>query len=81
MTSYLLAIVVFALSLTIYEIFANLIKLQNFDLEIEGQVMENKRTGNVRFHIGDFFRIVSTLEHTFTHIGNTHIHAPNDQYG
>ena len=44
----------FALSLTIYEIFANLIKLHNFDLKNEGQGQGNEQdlrnlTGIVRF--------------------------------
>ena len=50
----------FALSLTIYEIFANK-KNGNFDLENEGQDQEVAKRGlrhsarNVQVHIGDFF--------------------------
>ena len=69
----------FALSLTIYEIFANLITFQNFHLENEGQVQGGEKrelrswTVNVRFCIGDFFfRIVATWEHTVAQTGNTH---------
>ena len=43
MNSYLTAIVMFALSLTIYEIFANEIKFQKCDLENEGQVLKVKK--------------------------------------
>ena len=80
-TSYLTAIVMFALSLTVYEIFANLIKCENFYLENEGQGEGREKgnlchsTGNARFHIGDFFIIVATWKHTFTQTGNTHFHA------
>ena len=44
-TSYLMAIVMFALSLTICKIYAKLIKCQNFDLENEGQSQEEEKTG------------------------------------
>ena len=37
MTIYLMAIVMFALSLTNYKMFANQIKCQNFDFENEDQ--------------------------------------------
>ena len=59
-TFYLLAIVTFALSLTIYEIFANREKCKNIDLKNEGQVhgveKRNLRQSirNVLIHIGDF---------------------------
>ena len=42
MTSYLMAIVMFALSLTFYEIFANKEKCLNCGLENEGKVKEQK---------------------------------------
>ena len=55
LTSYLMSLVMFALSLTIYEIFANQIKCQNLDLESEGQGGEKHHsTKNVRLHIDDF---------------------------
>ena len=37
LTRYLMTIVMFALALTIYEIFASQIKFQKFDFENEGQ--------------------------------------------
>ena len=52
---------------------------QSFNLENEGQGQEveerNLRhsTGNVRFHVGDFFIIFATWQHTFTQKGNTYI--------
>ena len=61
MTSYLMAIVMFALSITIYEIFGNEMKYVYFDFENESkdQRRENRdlhhSTGNVQFFIGDFF--------------------------
>ena len=42
MTSYLMVIVIFALSLTVCEIFAKQGKCQNFDPENEGQVQAGK---------------------------------------
>ena len=62
----------FALSLSIYEMFANLIKCQNFNFENEGNGRGSRKwdsrhwTGNDRFHIGDFIRILALWEHTFT---------------
>ena len=59
--SYLMAIVVFALSLTSYELFANQENCINFDLENEGQGQGVEKldlrlsTRTVRIHIGDFF--------------------------
>ena len=63
MSSYLMEKVTLAVSLAIYKIFVNLIKYrkQKFDIEngSQGQVLEklNLRhsSGNVRFHIADFF--------------------------
>ena len=68
----------FVLSLTICEIFAKQEKCKNFDLENEGEGVEERdlglSTGNVRFHIAysfsDFF---STREHTLT--GYKRIHS------
>ena len=60
-TSYLMAIVIFALSLTFYEIFANK-KRQKFDLEIEGQGhwVEKRNLRHsisiVRIHICEFYQ-------------------------
>ena len=68
MTLYLMAIVLFALSLspfTSYLQIANQIKCQKFDLENEGQDQEEEKldlhhlTGNVRFYISAFFRIIA----------------------
>ena len=62
----------FALSLTIYEIFANVINFHNVDFENEGQGRGSRKwdsrhsTGNDQFHIVDFFRILVLWEHTFT---------------
>ena len=39
-TSYMMVIAMSALSLTVYEIFANYEKFRNLDLANEGQVME-----------------------------------------
>ena len=61
MTSYLMAIVIFAISLTVCEIFAQQEKCQNSDFEndSQGQGVEEldlrHSTGHVRFHIGEFF--------------------------
>ena len=60
-TSHLMSIVMFAISLTVYEIFAKHEKCKNFDLEIEGQGQKVEErdlrhsTESVRIHIGDFF--------------------------
>ena len=78
-----MAIVIFALSLTIYEIFAIHIKCQKFDRENEGkdhgvEKQELRRsTENVRFYIVDFFSqnfsYLITYVYTQTHIlTNTH---------
>ena len=51
MTSYMMTIVTYALSLTTYNIFAKQIKCQKFDLDNEGQGEEKQNlcrsTGNV----------------------------------
>ena len=71
-TSYLLAIVMFAQSLTIYELFANIMKCQRLDLtnEIQGHKGEKRNsrqsTGNARFNASDVLRIVAIWDHTFT---------------
>ena len=69
-TSYLIALVLFALSLAVWDIFANQEKCKNFDLANDGQEVEKRdlrySTRNVRIGIGDFFlRILSTWQHTF----------------
>ena len=51
-TSYLMAIVMFALSLTVYEIFANLIIFQNIDLEMKVKEWKNE-TYAIRLKIFD----------------------------
>ena len=71
-----MAIVMFALCLTICEIFTKLIKCQKHDLENQGQGGE-KWTCAIRLDMFDsiwtiFFRIFATWEHTFTQKGNTH---------
>ena len=59
--SYLMTMVMIALSVTIYEIFTSPIKCQRFDLENEGEGQEGENqnvchlTGNVWFYIGVFF--------------------------
>ena len=60
MTSYLMALVMFASSLTIYKIFAKQIKYQKFDLEKEDRDQVDEKedlrhsTENVLLRIGDF---------------------------
>ena len=72
LTSNLMAKVMLLYRYIIYEIFVNQIKCQNFDLENEGQGEKRDlrhSSGNIRFHIGDFFqnfKTVSTWEHMFT---------------
>ena len=67
-----MGLVIFALSLIAYEIFALQEHYQNFENVIEGQgqgVEEldlGHSTRNDHFHIGDFFGIFAILEHTFT---------------
>ena len=62
LTSYLMAIVMFALSLVIGKIIAKQEECQNFDLQNEdhGQLIEERNLchsiENVRIHIGDFFQ-------------------------
>ena len=61
MTFYLMAIVKFALSLTIYEKFAIEIKCKKFVLENGGKSQGGEKldlrrsTGNVRYYIDEFF--------------------------
>ena len=54
-----MAMVMFARSLTVHEMFAKQDKFQNFDLQNEGQGVKERdlrqSTGNVRIYIGDFF--------------------------
>ena len=65
-TSYLMTIVMFALSLNIYEIFTDQQKCQKFDLENEGQSQGREKrnlchsTGYVRFHTSEFLRGLAT---------------------
>ena len=50
-----------------------IIKFQKFDLENDGQGLEveerdfHSSTGDVRFHVGDFFIILVTWKHSLTH--------------
>ena len=72
-----MAIVMFALSLNIFEILAKQENYQIFDLENEGQGRVKERnlrhsTGNFQIHTGDFWRILVT---SFTH-KITHLHIP-----
>ena len=66
-TFYLIALVTFALSLTIYEIFSNQEECQNFDLEDEGLGHGVEKwdlchlTKIVRIHVGDFFQNFSYM--------------------
>ena len=54
-----MAIVMFAQSLTVYEIITHHEKYQNFDLENEGQGVEKRQlrhsSRNFQFHRGEFF--------------------------
>ena len=74
--SYMMVIVMFALSLAVCEIFANLINCQNFDIENEGQCQRDEKwdlrhsTENGRFHLGYFFQNFSYLG-TYREISNT----------
>ena len=54
MTSYLMKIGMFSLSLTIYEIFANQIKCPNFDIEMKVKMKDEKdRLCNIRMEMFD----------------------------
>ena len=58
MTSYSIAIVIFALSFTIYEIFANQIKCEKFDLDNESQAQAGEMREfalRLAVHFDDFF--------------------------
>ena len=71
---YLMAIVMFALSLTICEKF-----VKSFNIENEGQGVEERNlrhsTGNVRIHTGDFFQNFRFLETYLYAKYNTHTHS------
>ena len=60
----------FALSLTICEIFRKVIKEQEYDLQNEGQFWRGRKrdlrhsTRCVLFHMREFFEILATWEHT-----------------
>ena len=64
------------ISLKVCEIFAKQGRYQNFDLEIEGQEVEERdlchSSGNVRIHISDFFIFLTTWGRTFTQTDKTH---------
>ena len=67
--------------LSVCDIFAKQEKCRYFELEKEGQGREVEErdlrhsTGNVPFHIGDFFRILAAWEHTFCKFGDTYTHT------
>ena len=61
-TSYLMAIVMFALCLSIGEI-----KNGGQDQGLKERYLRHS-IGNGRFHVGDFFRILATRQHRFTQI-------------
>ena len=71
LTSYLIAMLVFALSVTICEMFTEIIKFKKnyHDNEGQGQEFELRdlrhSTGNVRLHIGELFWILATRRQTF----------------
>ena len=84
LTYNLMPIVMFALSLTISEIFAFQIKCQNFDLEIEGQGAANwdlwHSIGNVWFHRW-IFQNFSYLEiYVYSNWSHTHTHTPTQTH-
>ena len=68
LTSYVRAIVMFALSLSTCKIFTKVLKWKSVELENEGQGQGLRErdirhsTGNIRFHIGEFFRIFATRQ-------------------
>ena len=72
-----MAITIFALSLTIYEIFAKQIKYQNLTFKMRVDVKDEKNgTWAILLEIfdsiiGDFFKILATRQHTFTQKGYT----------
>ena len=77
-TSYLMSIVMFALSLTVYEIVSNQEICQKFDLENEGEVQGVEErdlrhsTRNVGIHIGEIFQNLSYLAIYVYARGRTH---------
>ena len=86
MASYLMAIVMFALSLTVYVIFANQEKCANFDIENEGDgyVIKgrdlHRSTENFRIYTVDFFfRSLATRQHTFTQKADIYTHTARDR--
>ena len=77
--------VMFALSLTVCEIFANYEKCQKFDLENLGlgqgiaELDLGQSTGNVGIHIG-IFRILAIWEQTLTQkVTHGHIHKARNR--
>ena len=83
MASSLMTIVMFALSLTIYEIFDNEIKFEKFDLKNYDQGREGEnhdlchKTGNGQLNNGDFILTFSYLvTHLFAQMdGNRRSHS------
>ena len=83
-----MAIVMFALSLTIYKILQVMKNAKNFDLENEcqGQGVEewdlHHSTGNIRIYTREFSIFFATWQYTFTqkitkktHTTQTHVHT------
>ena len=67
-----------AIFLTVYEIFANQIKYQKFDVKIEGQGEKRDlrhSTENVLFHITVFLQeICYVKKYVYANFGHTHTH-------
>ena len=81
MISYPMEIVMFALSLTICEIFAKMLKCKSVNLENEdqGQRLDERdlrsSTGKCSIPYRWFFGMLATRQHIFTQKGCTHIHS------
>ena len=76
-----MAIVMLALSIAVFEIIANQIKCQKFDLENEGQAQLEEKldlrrsTGNCRFYLADFFQnFIQPATYVYAR-GYTHSHT------
>ena len=80
-TSYLIAIVMFALYLAVCKIFAKQEKCLIFDLKTEGQGQEveeghlHRSTQNVRIQIGDLFQNFTYLPTYIYAKGKTHMYT------
>ena len=84
-TFYLIAIVMFALYLTVYEIFADEENFQNNYLENEGQGQRAEERDlrhsirNVRIHASECFQICSYIRTYVYENGYTHIHTHRER--